>query len=326
MKVISLKKVMMTLISAALVAVTMPFFAFNVNAATISLSPASGSVNLGDSVNLSTTVTPSGGAISSLSGFTWKTSDGTVHVPNDIGANPNPSTISFTGTANEAGTFLFTVKYQMNDASIATATYTLTVAGGSSSKSEKTTASKGPTAEEIRQREIEEAYEEFINEGTASANRTVDGNKSEVNGFYYAKKVNGVAIQPSANSGADTTSYVRVSDTDKKKSHAAVGVADLAAATLNATVGPCINVSYGKITDGKFVSTTDGSDGNMWIGIPDNFKVAGARYAVIAVYEGGTYKIIYNTVSAANPADSGKILVSVPKATSADVMYAVIRY
>ena len=325
MRVITLKRVVMTLMSAALVAVTMPFFAFDVNAASISLSPSSGSVNLGDSVNLSTTVTPSGGTISSVSSYEWKTSDGTVHMPNEIIGNPSESAISFTGTANEAGTFLFTINYIMNDSSTASATYTLTVAGGESGESAAVFV-PGPTAEEIRQKEIEAAYEEFVKEGTAPENKTVGGNKSEVNGFYYAKKVNGVAIQPSAGSGADKTSYVVVSDTDKKKSSAAIDVANLAAGTLNGTVGPCINVSYGKIVDGKFVPTTDGSAGNMWIGIPDNFKVAGARYAVVAVYDGGSYKIINNTVSTANPADSGKILASVPKATSPDVMYAVIRY
>ncbi len=200
-----------------------------------------------------------------------------------------------------------------------------TSASSSSSSSEieyKAPEPQGPSAEEIRQQEIDEAVEAFFNEGSAAENKTVGSNNSSVNGFFHARKVDGVAIQPTA---ATEDSYIRVADTDKKKSKDAVKVADDIAGLINGTVGPCINVNYGGMVDGKFVPSTDGSSGFMWIGIPGNFRVNGARYYVVAVYEGGEFKVFDNIVNHINPADSGRILVNLPQAPSANVMYAIIR-
>ncbi len=330
------KNLLKTVALAAATALVLPLFVLKANAATITLSPSSGSVNLGESVNLSTTLTVSDGAITTdpmtslTSTYGWRTSGGVEHMPNEIIATPSATGITFTGTANEAGTFIFTASYNMDGGSTASCTYTLTVGGGGSANTtttkeeviEEHVVVPGPTAEEIRQKEIDEKLEAFFNEGSALENKTVGSNKSSVNGFFYARNVNGVAVQPTA---SDKNSYVRVADTDKNKSKNAVGVANLVASTYKGTVGPCLNVNYGNMVDGKFVPSTTGSAGYMWIGIPGNFRANGAKYSVIAIYEGGSYKIFDNIVNAINPADSGNILINLPEATSANVMYALVR-
>ncbi len=176
------------------------------------------------------------------------------------------------------------------------------------------------TSAEERQAEIEKQIEAFYEEATAPANRSVEGNISTVGGFFTAKDVQGVALAPSADSNADSNSFVKVSDTDKKKSSAAVGVANNVATALSATVGPCINVTYGKMWQGIYTPMTDGSKGLMSIGIPANFKSANAQYSIIAVYDGGLYKVYPNLST--NP---NCITVDLDQASSANVMYALIK-
>lgn len=179
------------------------------------------------------------------------------------------------------------------------------------------------TGEEARQLELTRQAQAFVEEATSPVNQTVAGTKSQVGGFYVAKKVQGVAMAPAADSGAAKESFVKVTDTDKKKSTAAVAVADTAAASLSpgAVVGPCINVQYGKMEKGKYVETTDGSKGELNIGVPANFRSDNAKYAIIAVYEKGLYKVYENTST-----DPTKITVNVDEAASANVMYALVKY
>ena len=181
-------------------------------------------------------------------------------------------------------------------------------------------AVSGQETEAQRQERVDAEVAAFYEEATAPVNQTVEGTKSDVSGLYFAKSVKGVALAPSVDSNADKSSYVKVSDTDKNKSSAAVGVANNVAAALNATVGPCINVTYGKKVDGKYVQTADGSKGLMNIGIPANFKSAGAQYSVIAIYEGVLYQV-YPNIST-NP---NSITVNLDQAPSANVMYALIK-
>jgi len=89
----------------------------------------------------------------------------------------------------------------------------------------------GPTeeerAEEARQKKVQEEVENMIKEATAPVNKTVAGVKSAVDGYYFAKKVQGVALTPST---PGTGSFVKVADTDATKSSAAVAVANNVAA------------------------------------------------------------------------------------------------
>ncbi len=130
-------------------------------------------------------------------------------------------------------------------------------------------------------------------------------------------------MAPAADSGSDKNSYVKVTDTDKKKSSAAVAVATNVAATLspNAVVGPCINVEYGKLENGKFTEATAGSKGELSIGLPAAFRTEGAKYAVVAVYGGGAFDCYENTST-----DPAKVTASVGEAKSANVMYAIVKY
>ncbi|MBR0090931.1 MAG: hypothetical protein IJP92_04470 [Lachnospiraceae bacterium] len=187
---------------------------------------------------------------------------------------------------------------------------------------EETTANTSETtaeeAEAARQEAIARAYDAIIQEGKKPENRTVAGVKSETDGLYLAKKVKGVAMNPSVKKGDE---YVKVGDTDKKKSYAAVATADAVAQSLNGTVGPCINVFYGTKSGKEFVRTTEGSAGILSIGIPDNFKTEGATYALVGVYAGGQFKIFENVSE-----DPSVITAAVDEASSVDVMYALIKY
>lgn len=178
-------------------------------------------------------------------------------------------------------------------------------------------------AEEARQAEVQRQYDAFIEEASAPVNQTVSGVKSQVGGLYLARDVRGVAFAPAADSGATKDSYVKVTDTDKTKSSAAVAVAQNAAAAIapNAQVGPCINVTYGKNQNGKYVESTDGSAGVLNIGIPANFRSEGATYSVVAVYGGGSFKVYENTST-----DPAKFTTNVDTAVTPNVMYALVKH
>ena len=178
-------------------------------------------------------------------------------------------------------------------------------------------------AEEARQADVQRQYDAFVEEASAPVNQTVSGTKSQVGGMYLAKNVRGVAFAPAADSGATKDSYVKVFDTDKTKSSAAVAVAQTAAAAIapNAQVGPCINVTYGKNQNGKYVESTDGSAGVINIGIPANFRTEGASYSVVAVYGGGSFKVYDNTST-----DPAKFSANVDTALTPNVMYALVKH
>ncbi|WP_026667772.1 hypothetical protein [Butyrivibrio sp. AE2005] len=179
----------------------------------------------------------------------------------------------------------------------------------------------GPTeeerAEEARQKKVQEEVENMIKEATAPVNKTVAGVKSAVDGYYFAKKVQGVALTPSI---PGTGSFVKVADTDATKSSAAVAVANNVAASFSGTVGPCINVYYGKMAGGKFTSSTEGTAGTISIGIPADFQTAGMDYSIVAVYAGGAYKVFNNTSTIASV-----VTANVEQAASSNVMYAVVK-
>ncbi len=164
------------------------------------------------------------------------------------------------------------------------------------------------------------AYEQ---EATSPAHKTVGGVQSQIAGYYMAKGVDGVCLAPTAGTSA-VGMFVKVNDTDKGSSSAAVTTATIAAtAELGPTaiVGPCINVSYGQLVNGSVNPSTAGSAGLMSIGIPSSFQTPGAKYAVVGVYAGGAYKVFLNGNT--NPTIC---TVAVEQALSSDVMYALVKY
>ena len=96
--------------------------------------------------------------------------------------------------------------------------------------------------------------------------------------------------------------------------------ANAVATMLGGTVGPCIDVRYGRMEKGSYVLSPIASGGTMSIGIPQAFRTLGANYAVVAIYAGGAYKVFENT-----SADPAYVTVTVEEALSADVMYAIIK-
>ncbi len=108
---------------------------------------------------------------------------------------------------------------------------------------------------------------------------TVAGVKSTVQGVYMATCVNGTAITTglaniAAGYGlkAGEVPYARFSNMDAKKSSLAKAVIDDAAASIGATVGPCINIEIGMKSSGKFsLLPSDGEKIAVKIGVPKSF-------------------------------------------------------
>ena len=170
---------------------------------------------------------------------------------------------------------------------------------------------------------VQSEAEAFEKEATSPAHKTVAGLQSQIGGYYMATGVQGVFLAPAAGTSAANL-FVKVMDTDKEKSSAAVTTATIAATAElgpTATVGPCINISYGQNVNGSFVPSTTGSSGILSVGIHPTFQTIGAKYAIVAVYSGGAYKVYLN-----GSTDPSVITVATDQAISSDVMYAVVKY
>lgn len=135
------------------------------------------------------------------------------------------------------------------------------------------------------------------------ATSTVAGVKSTVQGVYLATSVNGTAITSglsniSSSYGltAGEVPYARFSNMDVKKSSLAKAVIDQAAASLGATVGPCINIEIGKKSGGKFsLLASDGAEITIKVGIPKSFAQSGKTFAVVCVRPGGAVSVLEDT-------------------------------
>lgn len=131
---------------------------------------------------------------------------------------------------------------------------------------------------------------------------TVAGQKivTTVEGAYLAKTVDGVAVMTPA---ADIKSaygltasqklYAMVMDTDQAKSYNAMASLTAAAAALNATMGPVLNIDLGYKENGKYTGLpSDGAEIMMTIAIPESFQDASASYAVVVVRTGGVITVL----------------------------------
>lgn len=140
------------------------------------------------------------------------------------------------------------------------------------------------------------------------ATSTVAGVKTTVQGVYLATSVNGTAITSGLSSisssyglAAGEVPYARFANMDTKKSSLAKAVIDQAAASLGATVGPCINIEIGKKSGGKFsLLSSDGAAIAVKIGIPGSFAQSGKTFAVVCVRPGGAVSVLQDTDSDPN--------------------------
>jgi hypothetical protein len=192
----------------------------------------------------------------------------------------------------------------------------------------------GNTAEEIAaeqakqaQEAMDNAYIESIQESNAVTNQqvVVNGNvvKTEADGMYFAKSIDGVAVNSSAqiNEALGTTTgekaYVTTWDVTEKTSPAAMASVNAAAAEVNATVGPTVQINVGKRSaNGVDYSNTEGTF-TTTIGIPAKFYVEGATYAVVHVLPGGATEILENKST-----DPKSIVVDI---STGEGVYSIIR-
>lgn len=131
---------------------------------------------------------------------------------------------------------------------------------------------------------------------------TVAGQKivTTVKGAYLAKTVDGAAFMtPAADIKgaygltANQQLYAMVMDTDQKKSYNAMASLNAAAAALNATMGPVLNIDIGYKENGKYTGLpSDGAEIMMTIAIPASFQDAAASYAVVVVRTGGVITVL----------------------------------
>lgn len=129
---------------------------------------------------------------------------------------------------------------------------------------------------------------------------TVAGVKSSVSGVYLATVVNGSVVT----TGLDTivssyglTSeerpYARFYNLEAKRSPLAYAAIVDAAASLNAVVGPAINIELGIMKGGKYsLLPSDGAEIEIKLGIPKSFAQADKTFAVVCVRPGGSVTIL----------------------------------
>lgn len=131
---------------------------------------------------------------------------------------------------------------------------------------------------------------------------TVAGQKivTTVKGAYLAKTVDGVAVMtPAADIKgaygltANQQLYAMVADTDQARSYNAMASLNAAAAALNATMGPVLNINLGFRENAKYTNLpSDGAEILMTIAIPAAFQDAAANYAVVMVRTGGAITVL----------------------------------
>ncbi len=155
---------------------------------------------------------------------------------------------------------------------------------------------------------------------------SVAGVKSSVAGVYLATSVNGAAIT----TGLGTISnayglangekpYARLYNLEAKKSPLAYAVIENAAASLNATVGPTINIELGKMSGGKYsLLPSDGAAIEVKLGIPKSFAQEGKTFAMVCVRPGGAVVVLQDIDSNPNTITFNT--------TGGQGAYAIIKY
>lgn len=129
---------------------------------------------------------------------------------------------------------------------------------------------------------------------------TVAGIKSSVSGVYLATSVNGAAITTgldtiagSYNLTGDEKPYARLYNLEAKRSPLAYAAIVDAAANMNATVGPTINIELGKMKGGKYsLLSADGAEIEVKLGIPKSFAQSDKTFAMVCVRPGGKVTIL----------------------------------
>lgn len=224
---------------------------------------------------------------------------------------------------------------------VAALTVTLTVApslgvlaSGTGNQSVSGNSSSSSTSEE-------EAVVEAVNENLAAGGdsgasvssvaqipttSSVAGVKTSVAGVYLATSVNGCAVTTglSAIAGnyglaAGEKPYARFYNLEAKRSPLAKAAIDNAAASLNAVVGPYVNIELGKLSGGKYsLLPSDGAAIEVKLGVPKSFAQDGKKLAMICVRPGGAVSVLEDV-----DADPNTITFNT---TGGQGAYAMIKY
>lgn len=129
---------------------------------------------------------------------------------------------------------------------------------------------------------------------------SVAGVRTTVAGVYLATAVNGSAVTTGLDAivsnyglSGEEKPYARFYNLETKRSPLAYAALADAAATLNATVGPTINIELGRMRGGKYsLLSADGAEIEIKLGIPKSFAQADKTFAVVCVRPGGMVKVL----------------------------------
>lgn len=154
---------------------------------------------------------------------------------------------------------------------------------------------------------------------------SVAGVESTVSGAFILQKDIAAAITTPAttiaqsfNLGAGERPYVKVFDMDVKKSNLAAASLEIAAKAFGGTNVGFIQMEIGKMANGEYSLLPAGPNVAASFSIPKNAQVAGARYAVIRVVEGGAFTLLEDTDD--NPATVSFVT------TGGAGAYAIVRF
>lgn len=140
------------------------------------------------------------------------------------------------------------------------------------------------------------------------ATSSVGGVETTVKGIYIIPNLDGAAVKTSVADIAtgyalksNEKAYAKLMTMDTKKSDKALASLEIGAAALGAEIGPCVNIEFGKMTDGVYsLLSADGAAIRVTLGIPKSFLDETKTYAVIAVRTGGVITICEDVDTNAN--------------------------
>lgn len=180
-----------------------------------------------------------------------------------------------------------------------------------------TTVSGGSTSSDSSSKKTQDEVLDLINrnlrvdtneDGVASVvsfaeiptTSTVAGVKSTVAGVYLATVVNGSvvttridAIASAYGLSSGEKAYARFYNLEAKKSPLAYAAIVDAAKSMNAVVGPTINIELGKMAAGKYsLLPADGTPIEIKLGIPKSFAQPDKTFAMVCVRPGGMVTIL----------------------------------
>jgi hypothetical protein len=185
-----------------------------------------------------------------------------------------------------------------------------------------------PSPEEVQQERMTAQAaadrQALIDEGSklehySVVNSNGDQEISKLRGLYLINDIKGISYNPAGE--YDVSLYCVAYETNASKSPAAIAAATEVANSVNAIVGPSVNIQYEKYQGGQLVKNSKAAEGTMKMGLDPSFAGEGDKVAVVAVYPGGATKIFDDTDN-----DPSTVTVDIPATDSSLVMYTLIKY